>query len=480
MKFDGRILVLGCGYVARCTIPLMLKHLDMPAEKINVLDMLDNRKYIKAALDKGVKYTVTTVTKENLDQVLGKYVSKGDLIIDLSTNIGCIDLLDWCHNSDVLYINTSVEEWDPFIIKEFENPTTRTLYERQMDIRKLVNSRTDEKGPTAVLDHGANPGLVSHFTKLGLKAIARKIIQEKPEDRRVNSLNEALEDRDYARLAQLSGVKVIHISERDTQITDVPKKVNEFVNTWSIMGLYEEGIAPAELGWGTHERRLPPNAQFHSYGPGNQICLAQMGIKTWVRSWVPQGEITGMVIRHGEAFSISDYLTVWEGGKPVYRPTVNYAYCPCDAAVNSLHELEMRQFRLQEDLRIMTDEIIDGKDELGVLLMGHDFKSWWVGSMLDIHEARELVPHQNATTLQVACSVMGATLWMLRNPREGVCLPDDLPHEEVLSFAREYLGPMFEGEVDWDPLMNRVDLYKGFDSYKPTEEDTWQFQSFLV
>jgi homospermidine synthase len=205
-----------------------------------------------------------------------------------------------------------------------------------------------------------------------------------------------------------------------------------------------------------------------------------MGIKTWVRSWVPQGEITGMVIRHGEAFSISDYLTVWEEGKPVYRPTVNYAYCPCDAAVNSLHELEMRQFRLQEDLRIMTDEIIDGRDELGVLLMGHDFKSWWVGSMLDIHEARQLVPHQNATTLQVACSVMGATLWMLRNPREGVCLPDDLPHEEVLSFARKYLGPMFEGEVDWDPLMNRVDLYKGFDSYKPTAEDTWQFQSFLV
>jgi len=100
--------------------------------------------------------------------------------------------------------------------------------------------------------------------------------------------------------------------------------------------------------------------------------------------------------------------------------------------------------------------------------------------MLDIHEARELVPHQNATTLQVACSVIGATRWMLRHPREGVNLPDNLPHEEILSFARKYLGPMIEGAVNWDPLMNRVDLYRGFDGFNLSDEDIWQFHSFQV
>ena len=70
-----------------------------------------------------------------------------------------------------------------------------------------------------------------------------------------------------------------------------------------------------------------------------------------------------MVVRHGEAFSISDRLTVWEDGKAVYRPTVHYAYCPCDAAINSLHELEMRQYKLQEKQRIMNDEIIKGADD---------------------------------------------------------------------------------------------------------------------
>lgn len=164
------------------------------------------------------------------------------------------------------------------------------------------------------------------------------------------------------------------------KLQNKPKEVNEFVNTWSVDGFYEDILPQLKCGWGTHERVLPPNAIFHNYGPCNQICIAKMGMKTWVRSWVPSGEITGMVIRQLKPFTISDYLTVWDDGKPVYRPTVHYAYCPTDSAISSLHELEMRQYRLQEKQRILNDEIISGKDELGVLLMGHDFNAWWVGA----------------------------------------------------------------------------------------------------
>jgi homospermidine synthase len=253
-----------------------------------------------------------------------------------------------------------------------------------MELRRMLARWGDNGGTTAIVDHGANPGLVSHFTKHALVEIAEKILKDKPTDSRRAGLEAALGAKAFAKLAQLAGVKTIHISERDTQITDRPKQVNEFVNTWSIEGFFEEGVAPAELGWGTHERYVPEGAFFHKEGPQNQICLNTIGMKTWVRSWVPCGEITGMVIRHGESFSISDRLTVWENGKAVYRPTVHYAYCPSDAAINSLHELEMRQYRLQENQRIMNDEITEGADELGVLLMGHDFTSWWCGSLLDI------------------------------------------------------------------------------------------------
>jgi homospermidine synthase len=480
MKFGGNLLIIGCGSVAQCAIPLALRLIDMPPQKITIMDFVDNRHRIKDSLDKGAKYVIDKITPDNYKKLLAKYAGPGDMIIDLAWNIETRSIIQWCHDNEVLYINTSVEEWNPYKDSERNDPTKYTLYARHMELRKMVDGWKDKNGPTAVVDHGANPGLVSHFTKFALIEIAKKILKEKPGDPRNIQLAMALEEKNFAKLAQLEGVKVIHISERDTQITDKPKEVNEFVNTWSIEGFFEEGVAPAELGWGTHERYIPRNAFFHKTGPGNQICLSTLGMKTWVRSWVPSGEITGMVIRHGEAFSISDRLTVWEGGKAVYRPTVHYAYCPSDCAINSLHELEMRQFNLQEKQRIMSDEIINGKDELGVLLMGHDFKSWWCGSLLDIHEARRLVPHQQATTLQVAISAIAASMWMIKNPRKGFLLPDDLDHEEILKISMPYIKPFVSMPVDWTPLKNMNTKFTKFDIPRPKDEDVWQFTTFLA
>lgn len=480
MKFDGKLLIIGCGSVSQCAIPLMLKLIEMPADKITIMDFVDNKSRVKDALDKGVNYVMDRVTVENYAQLLAKYVGKGDMIIDLAWNIDCIAIVQWCRDNEVLYINTSVEEWNPYKDIERNDPTKYTLYSRHMELRQKITGWNDKNTITAIVDHGANPGLVSHFTKYALIGIAEKILKEKSKDSRKPKLEKALQNKNFARLGQITGLKIIHISERDTQITNKPKEVNEFVNTWSIEGFFEEGVAPAELGWGTHEYYIPKNAFFHKVGPQNQICLTTIGMKTWVRSWVPCGEITGMVIRHGEAFSISDRLTVWENGKAVYRPTVHYAYCPSDVAINSLHELEMRQFKLQEKQRIMNDEITDGKDELGVLLMGHDFNSWWCGSLLDIHTSRKLVPHQQATTMQVAISIVAAAMWMIQNPKRGFLLPDDIDHEFILKVSMPYIKPFISEAVDWTPLKNLNTKFTKFDISRPKDEDVWQFTTFLV
>lgn len=481
VKFSGKLLMIGCGGVAQCAVPLVLRHFDMPAKKITIMDFADNRHRVKDALGRGVRYIFDKVTEQNYRKLLAKYAGPGDMIIDLAWNINCWEILDWCRTNQVLYVNTSVEEWDPYRDDKRTDPTQYTLYARHMKLRKLMEKHWGgKKGTTAIVDHGANPGLVSHFTKKALIDIAKKILKEKPSDARSKDLKKYLKAKNFPKLAQITGVKVIHISERDTQITDVPKQVNEFVNTWSIEGFYEEGVAPAEMGWGTHERKIPEDGYEHKEGPKNQICLGTLGMNTLVRSWVPCGEINGMVIRHGEAFSLSDRLTVWENGKAVYRPTVHYAYCPSDAAINSLHELRMHQYRIQEKQRILADDITEGRDELGVLLMGHDFKSWWCGSLLDIHTTRKLVAHQQATTLQVAVSVVAAALWMIKNPREGFLLPDDIDHEFILKFATPYIVPFVSISSDWTPLQNLNKKYMKFGSEAPGEEDLWQFNSFLV
>jgi len=42
-------------------------------------------------------------------------------------------------------------------------------------------------------------------------------------------------------------VKVIHIAERDTQVSGKPRQLGEFVNTWSIDGFVGEGSQPSEM-----------------------------------------------------------------------------------------------------------------------------------------------------------------------------------------------------------------------------------------
>ena len=480
ISFKNRVLFLGYGAVAQCALPIFLKHFRIRPENITVLDIEDRSEFLKPLMAQGVRFVRKRITQKNLGSELTKRLSVGDMLVDLAWNIDCCEVLQWCHDRGVLYINTSVEVWDPYTGVLDKHPTERTLYWRHANIHRMV-AGWSEPGPTAVLEHGANPGLISHWTKQGLLDIAERLLDDKKaQGNDADEIRQLVKDRTFNHLAMKLGVKVIHCSERDTQITNHPKQVDEFVNTWCIEGLWEEGITTAEMGWGTHEKQLPPLTYEHADGPRNQICLARMGINIWVVSWVPRYSIRGMVIRHGEAFTISDRLTVWEDGKAIYRPTVYYAYCPCDCAIVSLEELRGRDYELQSSRRIMRDEIIGGSDILGALLMGHAYNSWWTGSVLSIEESRRLVPHQNATTMQVAISVVAAAMWMVENPDRGVCVPDDLPHEHILEIARPYLGQSLSIPSDWTPIKNYQNTFRGYNHPDVDLDDVWQFKNFIV
>jgi homospermidine synthase len=480
LAFQHRVLFVGFGAVARCTLPILLKHVAVAPRNITIMDFEPNEEALRPWVQQGMTFRKDRVTPENLGQLLGGLVSRGDLLIDLAWNIDCCELVQWCHDHGVLYLNTSVELWDPYGAADDKHPTERTLYWRHMNLRRMI-AQWNEPGPTAVLEHGANPGLISHFTKHALLDIAHRSLADKRiQGERADRVQQFARDKAFNHLARDLGVKVIHCSERDTQITNRPKQVDEFVNTWSVEGFREEGTTTAEMGWGTHEKELPDFAFEHPDGPRSQICLARMGMNTFVASWVPHYNIVGMVVRHGEAFSITEKLTVWENGGAVYRPTVHYAYCPCDCAIASLHELRGYDYKLQPRIRIMTDEITSGADILGALVMGHPYQSWWCGSDLSIEESRRLVPHQNATTMQVAISVVAACMWMLENPKRGVCVPDDLPHDFVLEKSKPYLGKFISIPSDWTPLRHYSNFFRGYNQPKLDAADPWQFKNFLI
>ena len=465
IRFDGNLVMLGCGSIGQGVLPLILRHIDMPRERIRILTADARGQEVAASL--GVAITVAPLTRENYRELLTPLLRPGDFLLNLSVDVASVALIRLAREVGALYLDTCIEPWPGGYTDPALTPSQRSNYALRESALALADGADDT--PTALLTHGANPGLVSHFVKQALLNIARDtgVAAGAPTTR-----------EGWAALAEDLGVKVIHIAERDTQAADRAKAPGEFVNTWSIDGFAGEGRQPAELGWGTHEKMLPPDGRRHEFGGGAAIYLMRPGAGTRVRSWTPlEGPFHGFLVTHNESISIADYYTRRDASGAVrYRPTVHYAYHPCDDAVLSLHEMAGKNWVMQDRQRLMMDEIARGRDELGVLLMGHARGAYWYGSRLTIGEARALAPYNNATSLQVTAAVLAGMAWAMENPRAGIVEADAIDHARALEVALPYLGEMAGVYADWTPLKDRGLLF-------PEEVDAtdpWQFGNFRV
>jgi homospermidine synthase len=463
VAFSGRLLMLGCGSIGQGVLPLILRHIDMPKENISILTADTRGSAVAAAF--GISEEILPVTRDNYREVLSARLAAGDFLLNLSVDISSVALIKLCRSLGVLYLDTCVEPWAGGYTDLSLTPSQRSNYALRESALALMDDAT---ATTAVVAHGANPGLVSHFVKQALLNLAA--------DTGLEVVVPATR-AGWGELAMILGVKVIHIAERDTQVANIAKQRGEFVNTWSIDGFIGEGCQPAELGWGTHETALPADGEHHEFGCGAAIYLQRPGASTRVRSWTPmEGPFHGFLITHNEAISIADYFTLREGNAVTYRPTVHYAYHPCDDAVLSIHELAGKNWEAQKTQRLMQDEIVSGVDELGVLLMGHARGAYWYGSQLSIEDARALCPHNNATSLQVTAAVLGGVIWAMENPRAGVVEADHINHARVLEVALPYLGTMAGEYSGWTPLRERGVLFaEDVDAVDP-----WQFKNFRV
>jgi len=462
--FPGHIVLIGCGSIGQGVLPLILRHIRIAPDRITVVTA-DERGHQEAA-KYGIKFVKEPLTRENYRRVLNPIVGRGDFVLNVSVDVSSIALVKLCWDRGAMYLDTCIEPWPG----GYTDPTVPISRRSNYALREeaLALRPGNAKAPTAVLTHGANPGLISHLAKQALLNLALDLGVDAGHPRG---------REDWADLARRLGLKVVHVAERDTQVSSRPKEPGEFVNTWSVEGFVSEGQQPAELGWGTHERNFPRDGKRHDFGGGAAIYLMQPGAATRVRTWTPQaGKIIGFLITHAESISIADYLTVKEGGQPVYRPTVHDAYHPSDAAVVSVHELAGRNFVLQDRRRFMMEDIVSGTDELGVLLAGHKKNAYWFGSQLSVDEARHLAPHNNATSLQVTVAVLSGMVWAIENPALGLVEPDEMDFRRNLEICMPYLGPVVGEYTDWNPLHDRGRLF-------PEDLDTtdpWQFKNVRV
>ncbi len=468
-RIEGAIVMIGFGSIGKGTLPLIERHFEFDKKRFVVIDPNDKD---RALLDeRGIRFEQVTLTRENFRDVLKPLLTAGKgqgFCVNLSVDTSSLAIMEFCREIGALYIDTVVEPWPGFYYDKNMDTGLRTNYALRETVQEA--RRRNPGGSTAVSCCGANPGMVSWFVKQALVNLANDLGDKGTEPKT---------KAEWAALAQRLGVKGVHIAERDTQRARQPKPLDVFVNTWSVEGFLSEGMQPAELGWGTHEKWMPGNASTHTFGCGAAIYINQPGANTRVRSWTPTpGPQFGFLVTHNEAISIADYYTVRDAsGQAVYRPTCHYAYHPCNDAVLSLHEMFGRAGKMQEEHHILGEaEILDGIDELGVLLYGHGKNAYWYGSQLSVEETRRIAPYQNATGMQVTSAVLAGMVWALENPNAGIVEADEMDFRRCLEVQTPYLGPVIGAYTDWTPLTDRP----GFFPEDIDPSDPWQFRNVLV
>src|ERR687897_65321 len=391
-SFSGRMVMIGFGSIGQGVLPLIFRHIDIKPEQITIISAED-RGGLKELKKFGITFIRKRLTRENLRQTLDKRLGKGDFLVNLSVEVASTALVELCQEKGAFYIDTCIEPWPGGYTDASLSVSLRSNYALRENMLKLVPKYRG--GPTAVIAHGANPGLVSHFVKKALVNLAK-----------------------------------------DTGLGAVKPTTRE--------------------GWGAHEKGLPPDGARHEFGCDAAIYLNRPGLITRVRTWTPiEGPFHGFIITHNESISIADYFSLRQGQHVVYRPTVHYAYHPCDQAIMSMHECAGKNLHQQKKQRLIVDEITDGRDELGVLLMGHQKGAYWYGSQLDIHETRELTPYNNATSIQVCAPVLSGIIWALENPERGIVEADEMDFDRNLEICMPYLGPVVGKYSDWTPLKGR-------------------------
>ncbi|MGA0840426.1 MAG: saccharopine dehydrogenase NADP-binding domain-containing protein, partial [Pseudomonadales bacterium] len=163
-EFSGRILIIGFGSVGQGVLPLLLRHIAIDPQRISIIT--DDPEGSTVAGGYGVSVEVLALTRLNLRSVLSPRLAGGDLVLNLAVNVSSVALLELCRDLSVLYVDTSIEPWAGGYLDPLLPPADRTNYALREAALRLRGPHN--QGPTAILTHGANPGLVSHFLKQAL------------------------------------------------------------------------------------------------------------------------------------------------------------------------------------------------------------------------------------------------------------------------------------------------------------------------
>ena len=496
VKFEGRILQFGFGAVGKSFFEKLKNEVDYDEYKYFVLTK--ELEEFKAFVNLGgivENFITQEVNKDNYDEVFGNILSSGDLLIDFADTVGTRDIIEWCANHNVMYINTGEADW-PY--------QWYCIFEENEKKCKMKLDYKDIKHPI-VLQHGNNPGLVSHFVKAALEYIVEK--QFKPnklggiftKTRKINSqkgpnyneLKKLLTENRYNELAMKLGLKMIHVNDIDLQKIKSKYEDNKLFNTWCVETFIYEILSETAFNIGTHENVEAIKKSILKDTEKGNLKLSDIAVNVKSNTIYPGGCFEGYVVPHEETITIAKGLEVWgeEGGKQkiLYRPTVMFVYRPCEYAVKYLDRAKVNEYpdadpnkpQDVEDVNgksivhgyeypdkweiVYREEIEIGTEYVGVLLLGDNFDPVWVGNRVEmpfLYKSSKDSYWQTPTITPVAMSALSAVVWMIKNKNKGgIFFPDDImDYKNIIKLAEKYISKTIYKTFAKDEVENGLEI----------------------
>ena len=379
--------------------------------------------------------------------------------------------MELCREIGALYIDTVVEPWPGFYFDTKLGPEARSNYALRETMLAAKRARKPG-GTTAVSCCGANPGMVSWFVKQALLNVAgdtRPQVQGAEDARGLG----AGSPRSSASRASTS-------PSATPSAPSSRSRMDVFVNTWSVEGFISEGMQPAELGWGTHEKWMPderPQAQDRL--PGGDLSDAAR--RQHARALVDADGAARNTASWSPTTSRSRSPTTSRcarAARSIYRPTCHYAYHPCNDAVLSLHEMFGQAGKTPGRTSTSWTSTRSSTASTNSACCSTATRRTPIGTARSSRSTRRatLAPYQNATGLQVTSAVLAGMVWALENPKAGIVEADEMDFRRCLEVQMPYLGPVIGAYTDWTPLTGRPGLFPE----EIDKRDPWQFRNVLV
>lgn len=441
INFNNKIIILGIGGIGKCISHYLSNYINYDCSKMHLVDKdIDafNFPTVKKLIDAGACKTVFNITRFNYIGFFNKTIEEGDIIIDCTVRTPCMKFLKYLKNSNVYYINTSIEQ-DKCLYNENYDLYKRSIAKQHQEISKITNV----KG-RFLIEYGMNPGLITSF------------------------LYKALKDSNLKN--KVNSIKTIHCSEIDTQIAK-KKSSHIFYNTWSAIAMIDELNEESEIYLGNINNIDENLVNILNYNLGKKIkhyetgdyvvissnnaasnkaisvCYTGNISKTTLTTKGAEkinknfSRISGNIIHHGETHDIGILLKKHSIGVP----SIYYVYNINTEAQKCINEHGLDQITKNEDnvcVMNMYNNKLSGTDNIGIYIETFDNYKWWCGTVLDTNYTKNVLNDMyfGPTTIQVMSGVIGGLLWLLNTDKPGFYFGRDVNHKQILKTMENKLN----------------------------------------